>query len=78
MAAKTQPSSVSRQLDIATLAGVGLALAGIIGGLLLEKGQIQDVTQATAALIVFGGTFGAVLVTTPMSVVIRAGSPFPG
>ena len=49
-----------------------IAALGIIGGLLLEKGRIQDVAQGTAALIVIGGTFGAVLVTTPMSVVQRA------
>ena len=59
-------------MDVATLAGIGLAAAGIIGGLLLEEGSIQDVVQATAALIVLGGTFGAVLVTTPMPVFLRA------
>jgi chemotaxis protein MotA len=58
--------------DIATIAGLALALAGIIGGLLMEKGSIQDVAQGTAAMIVLGGTFGAVLVTTPMSHVLRA------
>src|SRR5215475_3942291 len=58
--------------DLATLAGIAIALAGIIGGLLLEKGQIQDVVQGTAAMIVLGGTFGAVLVTTPMPIVLRA------
>ena len=47
-------------------------MAGIIGGLILEKGSIQDVAQGTAAMIVLGGTFGAVLVTTPMSHVLRA------
>jgi chemotaxis protein MotA len=47
-------------------------MAGIIGGLILEKGSIQDVAQGTAAMIVLGGTFGAVLVTTPMAIVIRA------
>jgi chemotaxis protein MotA len=58
--------------DIATLAGIGLAMAGILGGLLLEKGSIQDVAQTTAAMIVLGGTFGAVLVTTPLPVFLRA------
>lgn len=58
--------------DIATLTGIALALAGILGGLLLEKGSIQDVTQITAAMIVFGGTVGAVLVTTPLPVFLRA------
>jgi chemotaxis protein MotA len=58
--------------DLATLGGIGLAMAGIIGGLLLEKGSISDVAQGTAAMIVLGGTFGAVLVTTPMTIVVRA------
>src|SRR5690349_11018128 len=58
--------------DLATLLGIALALAGIIGGLILEKGSLQDVVQGTAAMIVLGGTFGAVLVTTPMSIFLRA------
>jgi chemotaxis protein MotA len=58
--------------DISTLGGIALALAGIVGGLILEKGSIQDIAQGTAAMIVLGGTFGAVLVTNPMPVVIRA------
>jgi chemotaxis protein MotA len=60
------------RLDISTIAGIVLSLVGIIGGLLLEKGKLQDVAQGTAAMIVLGGTFGAVLVTTPMGVVVRA------
>jgi chemotaxis protein MotA len=58
--------------DLATISGIALAMAGIIGGLILEKGSIQDVAQGTAAMIVLGGTLGAVLVTTPMSHVLRA------
>jgi chemotaxis protein MotA len=65
---KTAP----RRLDVATVAGLVIALLGIIGGLFLEKGQIQDVAQGTAALIVLGGTIGAVLITTPMPVLRRA------
>ena len=49
-----------------------LALFGILGGLVLEKGKVQDVSQVTAALIVMGGTLGAVMVTTPMDVLLRA------
>ena len=60
------------RLDLATISGIALAMACIIGGLLLEKGSIQDLTQGTAAMIVMGGTFGAVLVTTPMAIVMRA------
>jgi len=45
-----------------------LALVGIVGGLLLEGGKIKDISQFTAALIVLGGTFGAVMVSTPLAV----------
>jgi chemotaxis protein MotA len=58
--------------DLATLGGIALAFTGLIGGLLLEKGSIMDVAQFTAAMIVFGGTFGAVLVTTPLPVFLSA------
>ena len=58
--------------DFATLAGIAVALAGILGGLLLERGSIQDVAQGTAFMIVMGGTLGAVLVTTPLPIVMRA------
>src|SRR6185312_3686232 len=68
---KKNPSAGSR-LDFSTVAGIALALAGIIGGLLLEKGNIEDIAQVTAAFIVLGGTFGAVLVTTPLPIVLRA------
>jgi chemotaxis protein MotA len=49
-----------------------MALGGIVGGLLVEKGSLQDILQGTAAMIVLGGTFGAVLVTNSMPVVRRA------
>ncbi len=36
--------------------------------LVLEGGQIADVAQVTAAMIVLGGTLGAVMVATPINV----------
>ena len=54
--------------DFATVAGIVLAMGGIVGGLLLEGGKIKDISQVTAALIVLGGTFGAVMVSTPLRV----------
>jgi len=70
-AAKPKKKAGSKP-DLATFGGIALALGGILGGLILEKGKFQDVMQATAAMIVLGGTFGAVLVTNPMPVVVRA------
>lgn len=58
--------------DLATLGGLVVALAGILGGMLLEGGKVKDVSQLTAAMIVLGGTIGAVMVTTPLPVLLRA------
>jgi chemotaxis protein MotA len=54
--------------DFATIGGILLAFGGIVGGLLMEGGKIRDVSQITAALIVLAGTFGAVMVGTPIRV----------
>lgn len=59
-------------MDKATLAGLFLALGGIVVGLLLEGGNLGQVVQPTAAMIVFGGTFGAVLIQFPLTVVLNA------
>ena len=59
-------------MDKASWSGVFLAVAAILGGLLLEGGRLSQVLQPTAALIVFGGTLGAVLLQFPSRVVFRA------
>jgi chemotaxis protein MotA len=58
--------------DIATILGLLLAFGGIIGGLVMEGGKLRDISQITAAIIVLGGTCGAVMVSTPMHVLIGA------
>ena len=70
--AGTKKSKTGAKPDLATVGGLALALAGILGGLLLEGGKVQDVSQVTAAMIVLGGTLGAVMVTTPLPVLMRA------
>ncbi len=59
-------------MDKASWGGVVLGLGGIVGGLLLEGGRISQVLQPTAAMIVFGGTAGAVLIQFPLPVVRNA------
>jgi chemotaxis protein MotA len=56
--------------DIASLAGLVIAFGGILGGLLIEGGKLKDVSQFTAALIVMGGTTGAVMVSVPLKTLI--------
>jgi chemotaxis protein MotA len=45
---------------------------GIVAGLLIEGGNLGQILQPTAAMIVFGGTLGAVLLQFPMSTVFAA------
>jgi len=59
-------------VDKASWGGVLLGVGGIVGGLLLEGGSLSQVLQPTAAMIVFGGTAGAVLIQFPLPVVLRA------
>jgi chemotaxis protein MotA len=58
-------------MDIATLLGIILAIGGILLGQLLEGGHVGSVVQGTAALIVFGGTIGAVAVSYPLKDFLR-------
>ena len=59
-------------MDKATVGGVLIALGGILAGLLLEGGNLGQILQPTAAMIVFGGTLGAVLIQFPLPVVLGA------
>lgn len=62
----------STRPDFATLGGVVVAIASLLGGLILDGGKVADVTQVTAAIIVLGGTLGAVMVTSPLSSLFAA------
>jgi chemotaxis protein MotA len=59
-------------MDKASIGGVLLAVLGIVAGLLLEGGNLGQIFQPTAAMIVFGGTLGAVLLQFPLHTVIEA------
>jgi chemotaxis protein MotA len=67
------PSKVrSSRPDFASFGGLIVAAGGIVGGLVLDGGNVSDIRQVTAAIIVLGGTLGAVMVTSPISSLIRA------
>jgi chemotaxis protein MotA len=59
-------------LDITSLVGPVFSLGMIITGLLLEGGHLSSIIQLTAALIVLGGAFGALMVAYPLPDVIFA------
>lgn len=61
-------------MDKSSVGGIVVALGGILLGLTLEGGRIGQILQPTAALIVFGGTLGAVLLQFPLPVVFAAGA----
>jgi chemotaxis protein MotA len=59
-------------VDKATFTGLLVAIGGIVLGLLLEGGNLGQILQPTAAMIVFGGTLGAVLIQFPLPVFLAA------
>jgi chemotaxis protein MotA len=59
-------------VDKSTLGGLALALCGVGAGLVLDGGKLMQVLQPTAAMIVFGGTLGAVMVQFPLQIVLQA------
>ncbi len=59
-------------MDKASIGGILLAVVGILAGLMLEGGNLGQIVQPTAAMIVFGGTLGAVLLQFPLRTVIAA------
>ena len=59
-------------MDKSSFAGILIASGAIYLGLTLEGGKLGQILQPTAALIVFGGTLGAVMLQFPLRVVIAA------
>ena len=59
-------------MDKSSLGGIILAVGGILAGLLLEGGNLGQILQPTAAMIVFGGTVGAVMLQFPLPIVVQA------
>ncbi|MEK6706921.1 MAG: flagellar motor protein [Bdellovibrionota bacterium] len=64
-------------MDLASIIGTFLGIASVVGGQVLEGGHIGQIVQGTAALIVFGGTFGAMLVSFPTQDIVKAFKMIP-
>jgi chemotaxis protein MotA len=52
-------------MDITTVGGIVVAIGLILLGQALEGGHVGSILQLTAALIIFGGTAGSVMVAFP-------------
>lgn len=59
-------------MDKSTFGGIAIAFIGIGCGLVLDGGKLAQVIQPTAALIVLGGTLGAVMVQYPLPIILQA------
>lgn len=59
-------------MDALSIIGVVVALGAILGGNILEGGHTGSLIQLTAFIIVIGGTMGAVMLQTPLSIFLRA------
>ena len=59
-------------MDFASIGGIALAVIGILAGMMIEGGSIAQITQPTAAMIVLGGTMGAVMLQFPMNIFLAA------
>lgn len=57
-------------MDLSSILGLGVAVLGILGSLVLEGARLGSLVQLAAFLVVFGGTVGAVLLQSPLRVFI--------
>jgi chemotaxis protein MotA len=72
MAVKRPGGTRATRYDWTTMIGAPMAIALVLAGQALEGGSLGSILQGTAALIVFGGTLGAVLVSFPLEQVRQA------
>lgn len=56
-------------MDITTLLGLLLGFLSLMLGFIAEGGHLSSLFKVPAAIIVFGGTFGAAIIGTPLSAV---------
>lgn len=58
-------------MDKISIGGIVIGILAIIGGQILEGGNLASLAQPTALVIVFGGTLGAVMLQNPFNVFKR-------
>ena len=64
-------------MDIWSVIGTSMGILAVFGGAIIEGLHIGQISQGTAAIIVFGGTFGAMFLSFPPQDVKRAFGLFP-
>jgi chemotaxis protein MotA len=68
----SHPHPDKNAMDKSSIIGILVAVGGILAGLLIEGGSVGQILQPTAAMIVFGGTLGAVMLQFPLATVLAA------
>jgi chemotaxis protein MotA len=58
-------------VDLTTILGLVLALGGLVGGYMMDGGHFSSLVIPSAMVIVFGGTFGAVIVSFPKATLAK-------
>ncbi len=56
-------------MDLATILGIGLAIFSLLISVVIEGGSLGSLINVPAAILVFGGTFGATMVCFPISAI---------
>lgn len=59
-------------MDMLSVIGIILAFGAILGGNALEGGHVDSLVNGPALVIVFGGTIGAILLQTPVTVFLHS------
>ena len=52
-------------MDLATIIGLVLAWGAFFGSIIMEGGELKAMINPSAALLVFGGTLGATMISFP-------------
>ena len=66
--------SMKRSIDIGMAGGLLFGFLSIFGSFLLEGGQIGALILIPAMTIVFGGTFAAAMIGTPLKIFSKTGT----
>ncbi len=59
-------------MNKASITGLLLGMTAVLGGNLIEGGRLDSIMQGSAALIVFGGTLGATILSFSLSDIMLA------
>jgi chemotaxis protein MotA len=72
MANPQSKKTASSRPDMGSIGGLLLGIGAILVGMTLDGGKVTEIVQINAAVIVLGGTIGALMLATPLTVLIGA------